>query len=125
MKVWFWVILAGEPKTAAVSLVTVCGASEVLVHITCVPTLMLSVAGWKEYLPFCSMIFTMATVGVGVGLGTVVGVGVGEVAVGVEVVVVPPPPQAAKRKAATSANERYPQSDRVRLANDARYIFIK
>src|SRR5260370_40951339 len=125
LKVWFWVILLAELKTPAVSLVTVWGASEVFSHSTCIPTLMESVAGWKEYFPFCSTIFTLTTVGVGVGvgLGAVVGVGVGVgcvVAVGVEAVVVPPPPHAAKRRATTSAKERYPQSDRVRLANHPR-----
>jgi len=85
--------------------------------------LMESVAGWKEYFPFCSTIFTLATVDVwvGVGLGAVVGVGVGcDGAVGVEAVVVPPPPHAANSRATMSAKERYAQSDRVRLANDAR-----
>jgi hypothetical protein len=117
LKVWFWVILLVEPKVPAASLVTVWGASEVFNHSTCVPTLIVSVAGWKEYFPFCSMIFTLATFGVevGVGLGAVVGDGVG-----VEAVVVPPPPHAAKSRATISAKERYAQSDRVRLANDER-----
>jgi hypothetical protein len=130
LKVWFWVILLVEPKVPAASLVTVWGASEVFNHSTCVPTLIVSVAGWKEYFPFCSMIFTLATFGVevGVGVGAVVGDGVGVgcvVAVGVEAVVVPPPPpHAAKSRATIIAKERYAQSGRVRLANDARLVLV-
>ena len=129
MKVWFCVIFPGEPKTPAVSLVTVWGASEVLSHSTCVPALIESVAGWKEYLPFVSTIFTMTPVEVGVvvELGGDVGVGVAvgcDVAVGVEVVAVPPPPHAATSSAATIANERNAQDNRTRLANNDGYRFI-
>ncbi len=123
LKVWFCVIFPGEPKIPAVSLVTVWGASEVLSQTTCVPALIESVAGWKEYIPFASTIFTVTTTGfgVGVGLGGVVGVGVavgGVVAVGVAVVAVPLPPHAAKRKAAIIASERYAQNNRARLATN-------
>jgi len=129
LKVWFCVILLGEPKTPAVSLVTVWGASEVLSHTTCVPTLIVSVAGWKEYFSFASTIFTVTTVGVGVGvgLGGDVGVGVavgGVVAVGVEVVAVPPPPHAVKRSAAIIANEKNTQDNRTFLANDDSFLFM-
>jgi len=130
LKLLFGVTLLGELKAPAISLVTVWGASELFSHTTCVPILTVSVAGWKEYISFFSTIFTMITVGlgVGVGLGCKVGVGVGvgcEVAAGVEAVVVPPPPHAAKRKAATIASEKNPQSARVRLVNIERYVFIK
>lgn len=129
MKVWFCVILLGEPKTPALSLVTVWGASEVLSHTTCVPTLIDSVAGWKKYFSFASTIFTVTTVGfgVGVGLGSDVGVGVGVggvVAVGVEVVAVPPPPHAAKRSAAMIANEKNTQDNRDFLAKDDSFFFM-
>ena len=127
MKVWFCVRFPGEPKTPAVSLVTVWAASEVLSHSTCVPALIESVPGWKEYTPFVSIIFAVTTfeVRVGVGLGCDVGVAVGcNVAVGVEVVVVPPPPQAANRSAATIANKRNAQNKRARLANDDGYLFM-
>ena len=129
LKVWFCVILLGEPKTPAVSLVTVWGASEVLSHTTCVPILIVSVAGWKEYFSFASTIFTVTTVGfgVGVGLGGDVGVAVavgGVVAVGVEVVAVPPPPHAAKRSATIIANDKNIQDNRAFLANDDSFIFM-
>ena len=129
MKVWFCVIFPGEPKTPAVSLVTVWGASEVLSHSTCVPALIESVAGWKEYLPFVSTIFTMTPVEVGVvvELGGDVGVGVAvgcDVAVGVEVVAVPPPPHAAKRSATIIANDKNIQDNRAFLANDDSFIFM-
>jgi hypothetical protein len=68
IKVWFWVRLLGEPKTPEVSLVTVCEASEVFNHFTCVPALIESVAGVKEYTPLFSTIFTIATVEFEVGL---------------------------------------------------------
>jgi hypothetical protein len=61
----------------------------------------------------------MTTVGVGVGVGCDVAVGVGA-----DVVVVPPP-QAAKKRAATVANDRIPQNNRARLAKDVRYVFIR
>jgi hypothetical protein len=129
MNFWFWVIFEVEAKTPAVSLVTVWGASEVLSHTTSVPTLIVSVAGWKEYTPFVSTIFTIITVGVGVGVGlggdVGVGVGVGGVgAVGVEVVAVPPPPHAAKRSAAIIANEKNAKDNRNRLANDNGFLFM-
>jgi hypothetical protein len=129
LKVWFCVRFPGEPKTPAVSLVTVWAASEVLSHSTCVPALIESVPGWKEYTPFVSIIFTVTTfeVGVGVGLGCDVGVGVavgGVVAVGVEDVAVLLPPHAAKRSAATIANKRNAQNKRARPANDDGYLFM-
>jgi hypothetical protein len=129
LKVWFFVTLVVEPKTPAVSLVTVWGASEVLSHTTCVPTLIVSVAGWKEYFSFASTIFTVTTVGVGVGVGlggdvgVAVGVG-GIVAVGVEVVAAPPPPHAATRSAAMIASEKNTQDNRTRPANDDGFLFI-
>jgi hypothetical protein len=128
MNFWFLAILLGELKTPAVSLVTVWGASEVLSQTTCVPTLIVSVDGWKEYFSFASTIFTVTTVGVGVGvgLGGDVGVGVGVggvVAVGVEVAAVAPP-HAAKRSAAIIANEKNAQVNRALLANDDRFLFM-
>src|SRR5258708_7796407 len=123
MKVWFWVRFPVVPKTPAMSLVTVCGASVVLVQTTCVPTLIVSVAGLKAYLSLASTIFTWTTVGVGLGVGcAVVAVGAG---VGVEVVVVPPPPHAANSRAATVANDSVHQRTRVCLAKDDRLVFIK
>ena len=120
MKVWFWVMLL-DVLNVPLSLVTVCGASLMLVHTTCVPVLIVSVAGSNMYILFFSMIFTLATVAVvGVGLG----VGC-DVAVGVEAVVVPPPPHAAKSRAAMSANEKNPHTNRARLASDERYICIR
>ncbi len=100
----------------------------VLSHSTCVPTLIVSVVGWKEYFSFCSTIFTITTVdfGVEVGLGGIVGVGVGVsgvVAVGVGVEAVPPPPHAATRSAAMSANEINTQDNCVFLANDNSFLF--
>lgn len=133
VKVWFWVRLPGEPKTPALSLVTVWGASEVFTHFTCVPALIESFAGEKEYTPLFSTIFTVPTVeleaDVGLWLGWVVAVAVGAevggvVAVGVEVVVVPPPPQATRRKAPMIASGRNLQDIRVRLAIDDRYVRI-
>jgi len=129
LKVWFCVIVLGELTTPAVSLVTVWGASVVLSHTTCVPILIDSVAGWKEYFSFCSTIFTITTVdfGVGVGLGVDVGVGVavgGVVAVGVEVVAVVPPPHAAKKSTAIIANEKNPQDNFAFLANDDSFLIF-
>ena len=130
LKVWFCVILLGELKTPDVSLVTVWGASEVLSHSTSVPALMVSVAGWKEYIPFCSTILTVATAGfgVGVGLGVDVGVGVGVggvVGVGVVVVAVAPPPHAAKKSTAMIANEKNPQDNFVFLTNDDSFLIFR
>src|SRR5213080_3174386 len=80
-----------------------------LVHTTCVPVLIVSVAGSNMYILFFSTIFTLATVAVVLGAVVAVGLGVGcDVAVGVEAVVVPPPPHAAKSRAAMSANEKNP-----------------
>lgn len=129
MKVWFLLIFAVELKTPAVSLVTVWGASEVLSHTTCVPTVIVSVAGWKEYCSFASTIFTVTTVGVGVGVGLGGDVGVGVavgavVAVGVEVAVVPPPPHADNISAAIIANEKNAPNNRALLANNDRYLFM-
>jgi len=118
MKVWFWVMLL-DVLNVPLSLVTVCGASLVLVHTTCVPVLIVNVAGSNMYLSFFSTIFTLTTA-VGV-LDAVVAVGLGvgcDVAVGVGAVVVPPPPHAAKSRAATSANEKNPHNNRARLASD-------
>jgi len=109
--------------------VTVCAASEVLSHTTSVPTLIVSDAGWKEYISFCSTIFTITTtgLGVGVGLGGDVGVGVGVggvVAVGVEVVADVLPPHAARRSVAMIVNEKNIQGNLVLPANDNGFIFI-
>jgi hypothetical protein len=87
------------------------------------------VAGWKEYLPFCSTIFTITTsgFGVGVGLGGDVGVGVGGggvVAVGVVFVAVAPPPHAAKKSTAIIANEKNPQNNFAFLANDDSFLIF-
>ena len=125
MKVWFWVMLL-DVLNVPLSLVTVCGASLMLVQMTCIPFLIVKVAGSNMYILFFSTIFTLTTVEV--VLGAVVGVGLGvgcDVAVGVEAVVVPPPPHAAKSRAATSANEKNPHTNRVRLASDERYICIR
>jgi hypothetical protein len=127
LKVWVLPTFPGESKTPAVSLVTVWGASEVLSHTTCVPTLIVSVAGWNEYFSFASTIFTITTVGVGVGVGLGGDVGVGVAVgcvVGVVVVAVSPPPHAAKSSVATNANEKNAQDNRNRLANDDGYLFI-
>ena len=125
MKVWFWVMLL-DVLNVPLSLVTVCGASLMLVHTTCVPVLIVSVAGSNMYILFFSMMFTLATVAVVLGAVVAVGLGVGcDVAVGVEAVVVPPPPHAAKSRAATSANEKNPHNNRARLASDERYICIR
>jgi hypothetical protein len=124
LKFWFWVILLGDAKVPPVSLVTVCGASVVLSHTTCVPTLTLSDAGSKEYFSFFSTIFTI-TVAAGAEVGAVVAVGVGAVvAVGVGVAA-GDPPHAAKRKAATAVNDMTFQNQRVLLAKDNRFVFTK
>src|ERR1051326_2072885 len=103
------------------SLVTVCGASLMLVHTTCVPVLIVNVAGSNMYFSSFSTIFTLTTVAGALGAVVAVGLGVGcDVAVGVEDVVVPPPPHAAKSRAATSANEKNPHNNRARLANNER-----
>ena len=97
-----------------------------LVHITCVPVLIVSVAGSNMYMLFFSTIFTLTTVAGALDAVVAVGLGVGcDVAVGVEAIVVPPPPHAAKSRAATSANEKNPHTNRVRLASDERYICIR
>ena len=97
-----------------------------LVHTTCVPVLIVSVAGSNMYISFFSMIFTLATVAFVLGAVVAVGLGVGcDVAVGVEAVVVPPPPHAAKSRLATSANEKNPHNNRARLVSDKRYICIR
>ena len=80
-----------------VSLVTVCGASLLFVHSTVVPLVIVSVAGEKAYLPFCSTICTLALVAVAVVVGC-------EGAVGLVAGVVPPPPHATKRRVAPVAN---------------------
>lgn len=129
MKVWFCVILLGELKAPAVSLVTVWGASVVLSHTTCVPILIDSVAGWKEYFSFTSTILRVTTVGfvVGVGLGCDVGVGVavgGVVAVGVEFVVAPPPPHAVKSSVTIIAKEKIPEDNCAFLTNDDSFLIF-
>lgn len=52
-----------EAVKAPVSLVTVWGASLTFVQTTCVPALIVKVAGEKEYFSLFSTILTFATVG--------------------------------------------------------------
>src|SRR5438067_12716763 len=98
----FSMLLVVPVKAPAVSGETVCGASLILTHSTCVPTLILRVAGSKVYFSSFSTIFTM-TVAPGVGLGVAVGVGGAVVEVGFAAVV---RPQATKRRLATAVNDR-------------------
>ena len=72
---------------APLSLVTVCGAVVLFVHLMVVPTLIFSVCGLKAKPPLAT-IETFMVVGGGVGLGFGVGVGVALVGVGVGVVLV-------------------------------------
>src|SRR5260370_15005508 len=89
-----------ESKDLPSSLVTVWGAGVVLLHVTVVPTLMVSVAGLKAK-PLL-LLLVMVTIW---PLPAVVAVGVVPVAgVGVEPEPEGVPPQAAKRTSAPSAS---------------------
>jgi len=99
---------------AFVSLVTVCGASDMLVQTTCVPFGIDSVAGSKEYFPLFSTIFTFITaadVGLAGEVAAVVGLACEAVGVGVVAV---PPPHAAKIMVARATKDRIPQTNRKR-----------
>lgn len=118
-----------EAVKAPLSLVTVWGASLTFVQTTCVPALMVKLAGEKEYFSSFSTIETFATVGVavgeGVGVGAVVGVAVGAVvAVGVLVVAVDDPPQAVKNSVPMTAKDRIIHRERLRYERDNRETFI-
>src|SRR5438045_8650921 len=105
MKVWFWVMLLDVLNVPLLP-VTVCGASLMLVHTTCVPVLIVSVAGSNMYILFFSMMFTLATVAVVLGAVVAVGLGVGcAVAVGVDAVFGHAPPNDAQGASSTIANE--------------------
>ena len=97
-----------------VSLVTVWGASLLFVHSTVVPLGIVSVAGVKAYLPFCSIICTLLLLAVAVVVGCKVAVGC-EVAVGLGYGVVVPPPQATKRRVAAVANDKATHNHLTRL----------
>jgi hypothetical protein len=85
-----------DDRVEPVSLVTVCGASETLVHVTFVPLATVIMVGLNPYLSLCSVIFTWAepvedadvAALVALALGAVVAVGAGAV-VGL-VALVPP-----------------------------------
>jgi len=90
------------------SLVTVCGALVILVHVTVVPTLMVMAAGLNA-----KVLLDMIETAIVLPDGAVVGVlpdgavvGVVPPAVGVvPVLVVPPPPQAASSTSAANASK--------------------
>jgi hypothetical protein len=76
------VLIVSDARVEPVSLVTVCGALESLVHTTFVPVATVSMAGSNPYCPLCVVIFTWAVavdavvaVGAVVALGAVVAVG--------------------------------------------------
>src|SRR5690348_11115023 len=89
-----------------------------LVQTTCVPFLIVKVAGSNMYLSFFSTIFTIAVTGVavGVGLGCAVAVGAGVALV---------PPQATSRRVATVANDKATQRNRTRTVNCDRAFLIR